>query len=152
MKTLANRYLIDSASWLLTPALPARHLHQPPCPRKCNPRSPLPWPVRIPPFHYGSVVPLDFFIDRELELDGATDLITTRQSFLIVGRRRAGKTSFGQKLIKTVKTRSATAKTRILGSYLDLQQYSALDVDRFLAHTLLNLIGEVARESSPADI
>jgi hypothetical protein len=102
--------------------------------------------VRIPPFHYGSVVPLDFFIDRELELERAQELIATRQSFLIVGRRRAGKTSFGQKLIHSVMASGVAARVRVLGSYLDLQQYSILDVDRFLAHTLLNMIGEVARQ------
>jgi hypothetical protein len=108
--------------------------------------APLAAAVRIPPFHYGSVVPLDFFIDRELELERAREFIATRQSFLIVGRRRAGKTSFGQKLIHSVMASRAPSAPRALGSYLDLQQYSTLDVDRFLAHTLLNMIGEVARQ------
>ena len=58
--------------------------------------------VRIPPFHYGSIVPTNFFIDRELEEERAWDYISTRQSFLIVGHRRAGKTSFGQKLVRSV--------------------------------------------------
>ena len=49
--------------------------------------------VRVPPFHYANVVPIDFFIDRESELEEARELIRSRQSFLIVGRRRAGKTS-----------------------------------------------------------
>lgn len=102
--------------------------------------------VTIPPFHYGSVVPLDFFIDREAELEGAKRFIMTRQSFLIVGRRRAGKTSFGQKLIHSLMAENAARQSRVLGTYLDLQQYSDLDVDRFLSHTLLNLIGEVARQ------
>jgi AAA+ ATPase superfamily predicted ATPase len=102
--------------------------------------------VRIPPFHYGSVVPFDFFIDRETEMEEARGLIMTRQSFLIVGRRRAGKTSFGQKLIHSLMSENAARTTRVLGTYLDLQQYSDLDVDRFLGHTLLNLIGEVARQ------
>ncbi len=102
--------------------------------------------VRVPPFHYGSVVPLDHFIDRESELKDAEELIAVRQSFLIVGHRRAGKTSFGQKLIHTVMSNPRTGNKRILGSYLDLQRYSKLDVNRFLAYTLLNLIGEVARQ------
>jgi hypothetical protein len=102
--------------------------------------------VRVPPFHYGSVVPLDYFIDRESELEMAREFIATRQSFLIVGHRRAGKSSFGQKLIHSVMADGASKGVPVLGSYLDLQQYSALDVDRFLAHTLLNLIGEVARQ------
>lgn len=102
--------------------------------------------VRVPPFHCGSVVPLDFFIDREAELVKASEYIATRQSFLIIGNRRAGKTSFGQKLIHSVIANASSKGTRILGSYLDLQQYSALDIDRFLSHSLLNLIGEVARQ------
>jgi hypothetical protein len=102
--------------------------------------------VRIPPFHYGSVVPPAYFIDREVELEAAQQYIRTRQSFLIVGNRRAGKSSFGQKLIHTLMSRAESDGTRILGSYLDLQQYPVLDVNRFLGHTLLNLIGEVSRQ------
>ena len=72
--------------------------------------------------------------------------ITTCQSFLLVGRLRAGKTSFGHKLIHHVMTATAATGSRILGSRLDLQQFDKLDIDRFLAHTLLNTIGEVARQ------
>jgi TIR domain len=103
--------------------------------------------VHVPSFHCGSIVPLNFFIDRESELEEAQKLIASRQSFLIVGRRRAGKTSFGQKLIDTVMATRPPDGALSIGSTLDLQQYSILDVNGFLEHTLLHMIGDIARHA-----
>jgi hypothetical protein len=105
--------------------------------------------LRVPSFHCGSIVPLEFFIDREKELDQAKAFIESRQSFLLVGRRRAGKTSFGQKLMEALKADGATGRGRVFGCSIDLQQYKELDESSFLANTLLNLIGDVARKAFP---
>jgi hypothetical protein len=102
--------------------------------------------LRCPSFHCGSVVPLDFFIDRERELEQARALIESRQSFLLVGRKRAGKTSFGGKPIDALRSSGTTGKSKILGCSIDLQQYKDLDESSFLANTLPNLIGDVARK------
>ncbi len=103
--------------------------------------------LRAPSFHCGSIVPLDFFIDRERELELARAFIESRQSFLLVGRRRAGKTSFGQKLLEALRADGATCRGKVLGCSIDLQQYTALDEASFLANTLLNVIGDVARKA-----
>ena len=90
--------------------------------------------VRIPSFHRGSIVPLEFFIDREHELEEAKELIKSRQSFLIIGRRRAGKTSFGQELINAIMLDLSKDGRYVLGSTLDPQKYSRLD-----EHALIEL-------------
>jgi hypothetical protein len=105
--------------------------------------------LRVPSFHCGSIVPLDFFIDRERELELARAFIESRQSFLLVGRRRAGKTSFGQKLMEALRAEGATCRGKVFGCSIDLQQYKELDEASFLANTLLNLIGDVARRAFP---
>jgi hypothetical protein len=105
--------------------------------------------LRVPSFHCGSIVPLDFFVDREWELEQARAFLESRQSFLLVGRRRAGKTSFGQKLIEALKADGATRRGKVFGCSIDLQQYKELDEASFLANTLLNLIGDVARKAFP---
>ncbi len=81
------------------------------------------------------------------KLAQARAFIESRQSFLLVGRRRAGKTSFGQKLIDAVRADGATQRGRVLGCTIDLQKYEFLDATSFLANTLLNLIGDVARKA-----
>lgn len=137
--------LLEALRALAAAAAPAAAPPEPPR-ATAAPAARAPVVVRIPPFHFGSVVPLDFFIDREEELEGAREFIATLQSFLLVGHRRAGKTSFGQKLIHTVETTASTGKGRVLGCTIDLQGYSILDGSQFLAHTLLSLIGEAARK------
>ncbi|MBL8890930.1 MAG: toll/interleukin-1 receptor domain-containing protein [Planctomycetaceae bacterium] len=93
-------------------------------------------------FHCGPSVPADFFIGRMHELEEACELIDGQQSFLIVGQPRAGKTSFCHKLKQMYDGRSSP----MLLSYLNLQQYSKLTIETFLEHTILNMIGEIARK------
>ncbi len=99
--------------------------------------------VEVPSFHFGSVVPPDYFIDREEELEEASQLIRAGQGFLLVGSRRAGKTSFCTRLIHEIMGRPGND---ILATYLNLQQCTELTIETFLEHTLLNLIGEMARQ------
>ncbi len=99
--------------------------------------------VEVPSFHFGSVVPPDYFIDREDELEEASQLIEAGQGFLLVGNRRAGKTSFCTKLIHEIMGKPGNV---ILATYLNLQQCTQLTIETFLEHTLLNLIGEMARQ------
>ncbi|MGP0067504.1 MAG: hypothetical protein ACLQGP_28405 [Isosphaeraceae bacterium] len=99
--------------------------------------------IQVPSFHFGSVVPPDFFIDREEELEEASRLIQAGQGLLLVGSRRAGKTSFITKLIHKM---MGTPGNDILATYLNLQQCTKLTIETFLEHTLLNLIGEMARQ------
>jgi hypothetical protein len=99
--------------------------------------------VRVPSFHYGSVVPPDYFIGREDELEEASRLIQAGQGWLLVGNRRAGKTSFCKKLIHEI---MGSPGNEVLATYLNLQQCRLLTIETFLEHTLLNLIGEMARQ------
>jgi hypothetical protein len=97
----------------------------------------------LPRFHYGSVVPPDFFIDRERELLDALDLVTAGHAFLVVGARRAGKTSFCKKLAYQV---MRSANNDILIGSLNLESCISLTIDTFLGHTIINMIGEIARQ------
>src|SRR5262249_50298555 len=85
--------------------------------------------VTGPRFHYGSVVPVEYYIDRERELADAQELIDTGHSFLLVGDRRSGKTSFCQKLIHQLMGRPDNT---VLAGYLNLQQREDLSVRTFL--------------------
>src|SRR5262249_16108956 len=96
-----------------------------------------------PRFHYGGVVPPSHFIDRERELTEARECHRARQSFLGVHNHRSGKTSFCKKFIHDLMGRPGNQS---LAAYLNLQQLLDLTVESFLEHTLLNLMGEIARQ------
>jgi hypothetical protein len=97
----------------------------------------------MPRFHYGSVVPPDFYIDRERELTEAQEIVDAGQSFLLVGDRRGGKTSFCKKLIHQVMSRP---ENTVLAGYLNLQQCHDLRIETFLRETIDNMLGEIARQ------
>jgi hypothetical protein len=99
--------------------------------------------LNMPRFHYGSVVPPDFYIDRERELQEARESIDAGQSFLLVGDRRSGKTSFCKKLIHELMGRPDNG---VLASYLNLQRCPKLRIETFLHETLTDMIGEMARQ------
>jgi uncharacterized caspase-like protein len=99
--------------------------------------------LNMPRFHYGSVVPPEFFIDRERELIEARDNIESGQSFLLVGDRRSGKTSFCKKLIHQLMGRPDNG---VLASYLNLQRCHRLKIETFLHETISDMIGEIARQ------
>jgi hypothetical protein len=94
-------------------------------------------------FHCGPWVPAEYFIGREEQLAEAKHLIEARQNFLIIGKPRAGKTSFCQKLKRDL---DGSTGSNILISYLNLQQASELTIETFLEHTILNIAGEIARK------
>ena len=94
-------------------------------------------------FHCGPWVPPQFFIGREEELVEAGQLIGAHQSFLVVGRPRAGKTSFFRKLMHDL---TPTPDCAVLASYLNLQQCSELTIETFLENTILSIVGEMARK------
>jgi serine/threonine protein kinase len=96
-----------------------------------------------PRFHYGGVVPPSHFIGRDRELREARESIGAGQSFLVVGNHRSGKTSFCKKFIHDLMGRP---ENQSLAAYLNLQQLLDLTVETFLEHTLLNLMGEIARQ------
>jgi serine/threonine protein kinase len=108
--------------------------------------------IRMPRFHCGQVVPPDFFIDREQELDEAEQIVRAGQNFLLVGVRRAGKSSFFRKL----KRRLAEGdRLTLLTSILNLEACRDLTIETFLGHTILDMIGEICREVfhiKPADL
>jgi hypothetical protein len=108
--------------------------------------------IEVPPFHCGPVVPPDFFIDREQELDDAERIVRAGQNFLLVGARRAGKSSFFRKLKKRL---AEGHRLTVLTSILNLERCLDLTIETFLAHTILNMIGEICREVfqiKPADL
>jgi hypothetical protein len=99
--------------------------------------------LSVPRFHYGSVVPPDYFIDREQELLDGQNYTDAGRSFLLVGERRAGKTSYCKRLIHQL---MGQGDNRVLASYLNLQQCLELRIHTFLAETLINMVGEMARQ------
>lgn len=99
--------------------------------------------LRVPLFHYGGVVPPDYFIGRTEELELAEQLVRSRQSFLLVGERRSGKTSFCEALIHRLMGRPGND---VLVGKLNLESCQNLTIATLLGHTLLNLIGEIARQ------
>jgi TIR domain len=106
-------------------------------------RPPIPATVSLPSFHYGSVVPPDFFIDREDALRDGARLVRDGHGFLLVGNRRDGKTSFCTKLIHEI---MGVPGNDILAVYLNLQQCEKLTPESFLEHAILNMVGEMARQ------
>lgn len=98
---------------------------------------------RLPRFHYGDVVPEDKFVDRADELLEAEEVLLARQSFLLVGSPRAGKTSFCRELQRRL---MRVHPGRVLAAYLNLQFYPRLTVETFLENTVLNLSFEMGRE------
>jgi hypothetical protein len=108
--------------------------------------------IKIPLFHCGSVVPPDCFIDREQELDDAEQIVRGGQNFLLVGVRRAGKSSFLKKLQRRL---AEGSRITVLTSILNLEACRDLTIESFLGHTILNMIGEICREVfhiKPADL
>jgi hypothetical protein len=99
--------------------------------------------LSVPRFHYGSVVPVEYYIDRERELAEAQELVDTGHSFLLVGDRRAGKTSFCHKLIHQLMGRPDNT---VLAGYLNLQQWEDLSVKTFLRGTIDTMLSEIARQ------
>jgi hypothetical protein len=99
----------------------------------------------LPTFHRGGVVPPPFFVDREAELAEAERIICSGQSILLSGPLRWGKTSFGKKLIHNLMGEPVDERKRILCGYLNLQQCPDLSPESFLEHTVLNMMGEIAR-------
>lgn len=99
--------------------------------------------LRVPQFHYGGVVPPSYFIGRAEELEMVEQLVRSRQNFLLVGERRAGKTSFCEALIHRVMGRPGND---VLVGKLNLESCQNLTLNNFLGHTLVNMIGEVARQ------
>lgn len=134
------------------PAVPKTPAVQYPVDREANAEERITDGVRLPRFHCGGVVPPDYFIGRERELQDAEEIIRAGQSFLIVGVRRAGKTSFCNKLQGRL---LSTEKNDLLASRLNLEACRDLTIDTFLGHTILNMVGEIARvvfRLKPADL
>ena len=108
--------------------------------------------VKLPKFHCGGLVPPEFFIGRHQELDDAEEIIRANQSFLLVGVRRSGKSSF----MRTLQQRLAgRPDNTILSGIVNLEGCSELTIETFLAHTIVNMIGEMCRgvfQIKPADL
>jgi hypothetical protein len=98
--------------------------------------------LNAPPFYLGSVVQPEHFIDRDQELTRARGWVQDGQSFLLVGKRRVGKTSFCNMLRHQI---MGSPRNQVLVVLSNLQAYGNLTADTFLGHTLLALVGEIAR-------
>jgi transcriptional regulator with XRE-family HTH domain len=108
--------------------------------------------LKVPPFHCGGLVPPDFFIGRSQELGDAEEIVRSGQNFLLIGVRRAGKSSFFRKLHRRLAERE---DNDTLCSILNLESCRDLTIDTFLGHTILNMIGEICRQVfqiKPADL
>jgi hypothetical protein len=82
-------------------------------------------------------------VGRSEELEEARELIESRQNFLIVGKPGAGKTSFCQKLKADI---DSNPESGFLAGYVNLRLEKRLTIESFLRRTLLNMVGEMARE------
>lgn len=99
--------------------------------------------VSVPRFHRGGVVPLDFFIDREEELEEAEQLIIGGHSFLLTGGFREGKTSFCTMLIDHLARKT---QDKVLPVYRNMQEWRDLTIVVLLERTIMGMLGEIARE------
>jgi hypothetical protein len=100
-------------------------------------------PVRVPLFHFGGVVPPDCFVGREQQLREAERIIRDGQNFILVGNHRDGKTSLSKMLIHQVMRRPTNA---VLAIYLNVQLWPNVNIETFLEHTILSMIGEIGRQ------
>src|SRR5262249_3806081 len=71
------------------------------------------------------------------------EIIRACQSLLIVGRHRVGKTSFCKMAIHQL---MGSPANQVLATYLNLQHCPQLTIETFLEHTILNMMGEIARQ------
>jgi type II secretory pathway predicted ATPase ExeA len=94
-------------------------------------------------FCCGSIVPRNLFIDRTEQFEDARTLLRDGQNFLIVGEIRAGKTSFCKLLVDEL-IHDEAAHT--LAGYLNLETCVGLTTNTFLAHTIINLAKDIAKE------
>jgi len=99
--------------------------------------------VRVPVFHIGGVVGPEFFVGRKDELSRAESIVRQNQSLLVIGDFRDGKTSFCRMLIHRLKTQQQPS---ILPVYMNVQFWPNLTLETFLEHTIIGIIGEIARE------
>ncbi len=102
-----------------------------------------PAPLLRPIFHCGAVVPPEYFIGREGELQEAQRLIQNGHSFLLVGRHRDGKTSLSKMLIHQM---LGDPQNRVLPIYLNVQMWPDLSIEAFLEHTIIGMIGDMSRD------
>jgi hypothetical protein len=121
----------DLLSTLLEPRI--RELPDPPM---------LPRPLAVPEFHYGSVVPVEYFVGREEELLRAERTIQGGQSFLLLGAHREGKTSLCRMLVHRLMSRP---DNHVLPVYINVQFWPDLTLETFLEHTILSMIGDISR-------
>ncbi|MFO0844578.1 MAG: serine/threonine-protein kinase [Gemmataceae bacterium] len=99
--------------------------------------------LHVPVFHAGGVVPPRYFIGRDTEQAEAQAMLQAGQSFLLVSQYRAGKTSFCRQVIHRLVN---TPGNQLLPAYLNLQSCPNLNAETFREHTLVNLLGEIARQ------
>jgi hypothetical protein len=100
-------------------------------------------PIRVPWFHFGGVVPPESFIGRDVQLREAERIIQAGCNFLVVGDHRDGKTSLCKMLMHRSMNRSGNT---VLPVYLNVQQWPDVNIETFLEHTILGMVGEISRE------
>jgi predicted phosphodiesterase len=98
-------------------------------------------------FHIGTVVPPEHFVARRTELVAAQEIVASRQSFQLVGRKRVGKTSFGRKLLTLIEASDDPRFTsrRIIPTYFNLERLVQQTVAAFLEHTLIAILTAARR-------
>ena len=102
---------------------------------------------RVPSFHTGKLFPPEYFLHRDGQIADAKEKLLDRQSFLIVGNRRSGKTSLCNLLMDWLKERSSShSKGRPVVCYISLERDPRAEVATFLEHTLLSMIAETVRQ------
>lgn len=129
------------------PAAPAAvRLAAPTKPAVAPAASVRPGELVVPSFHYGGVVPPEYFVGRARELQAGSDLIHARQSFLLVGDFRSGKTSYGKMLIHRLMAENDVSPVRVLCGYFNLQECVRITPETFLGRTVRAASSEIARQ------
>jgi TIR domain len=100
-------------------------------------------PIRVPLFHFGGVVPPECFVGRDRQLREAERIIRDGQNFILVGNHRDGKTSLCKMLIHQMMRRPDNS---VLAVYLNVQLWPDVNIETFLEHTILSMIGEIGRQ------
>jgi hypothetical protein len=98
--------------------------------------------IRVPSFQCGGVVPPEFFVGRDSQLRDAERIIGGGHNFLVVGNHRDGKTSLCKMLIHRLMNQRRNTAFPI---YINVQLWPDVNIETFLEHTILEMIGGIAR-------
>lgn len=99
--------------------------------------------IPVPLFQLTRFVDPIKFAGRRKELDQVSTILDSHESFVLAGTPRAGKTSFGIKVLDDLEQR---AQGNVLGVRINLQFSIEHSISNFLGRTVIALAGAIARK------